>query len=138
MKHIQLTDTPIDHQVLLSLVMSPRVGGIVSFIGTVRNHTGGKSVTKLIFESYDVMAIKEMHKIADTCLSTWAIDSIVISHRKGELAIGETPVVIIVGAAHRGVAFEACEYAIDQLKKTVPIWKKEVFEDGEIWVSAHP
>jgi molybdopterin synthase catalytic subunit len=79
-----------------------------------------------------------MRKIAETAISRFSVDKIAIHHRTGRLEIGEIPVVIAVGAPHRGAAFEACQYAIDTLKETVPIWKKEYFEDGEVWVAAHP
>ena len=84
------------------------------------------------------MALSEMRKIADDTLVKWPVDKIVIHHRTGTLNIGDVAVVIAVSAAHRDAAFGACRYAIDTLKQTVPIWKKEVFEDGEAWVAAHP
>jgi molybdopterin synthase catalytic subunit len=84
------------------------------------------------------MALKEMQKIVDSAKEKWPIQEMAIHHRVGKLQIGEIPVVIAVATAHRKQGFEACEYAIDSLKQTVPIWKKEIFEDGEQWVSAHP
>ncbi|CAN5713922.1 hypothetical protein BH10BAC2_BH10BAC2_17110 [soil metagenome] len=118
--------------------MSPECGGIDVFIGTVRNATKGKTVVQLEFEAYEVMALKEMQKIADEVFEKWPVQKIVIHHRTGVLNIGEVPVVIVVAAAHRAAAFDACRYTIDTLKQTVPIWKKEVFDDGEVWVAAHP
>jgi molybdopterin synthase catalytic subunit len=118
--------------------MSPSCGGIDVFIGAVRNSTKGKAVQRLEFEAYETMAVKELHKIADTVLAQWPVEKVLIHHRTGVLQVGEVPVVIAVAAAHRAAAFEACRYAIDTLKETVPIWKKEVFEDGEVWVAAHP
>ncbi|MDB5004297.1 MAG: moaE1 [Mucilaginibacter sp.] len=118
--------------------MSPETGGIDVFIGTVRNATKGKAVVRLEFEAYDKMAIAEMEKITQQALTNWPIQRILIHHRTGVLQIGEVPVVIAVAAAHRDAAFEACRYIIDTLKQTVPIWKKEIFEDGEVWVAAHP
>ena len=118
--------------------MSPECGGIDVFIGTVRDATKGKPVTKLEFEAYESMALNEMKKIAADVLQKWPVQKILIHHRTGTLAIGEVPVVIAVAAAHRAAAFDACRYTIDTLKETVPIWKKEIFEDGEIWVAAHP
>lgn len=108
------------------------------FIGTVRNSTKGKEVLRLEFEAYEAMALKEMHKIAEAVLERWPVEKILIHHRTGVLAVGEVPVVIAVAAAHRTAVFEACRFAIDTLKQTVPIWKKEVFADGESWVAAHP
>ena len=135
---IQILSTPLSISACEAFVESPEVGGAVVFIGTVRNKTAAKTVTRLEFESYEPMAIREMEKIATRALSEFAVSKICIHHRVGVLDIGEVPVVIAVSAPHRGAAFVACEYCIDELKKSVPIWKKEVFEDGEIWVAAHP
>lgn len=118
--------------------MSPQAGGIDVFIGTVRNATKGKTVLKLEFESYQEMAIKQMEKIAEQAFNKWPVQKILIHHRTGVLQVGEIPVIIAVAAAHRDAAFDACRYIIDTLKQTVPIWKKEFFEDGEVWVAAHP
>ena len=108
------------------------------FIGTVRNITKGKTVLRLEFEAYEKMAITEMEKIAAQSLAKWPLQKLLIHHRTGALAVGEVPVIIAVSAVHRDAAFEACRYVIDTLKQTVPIWKKEIFEDGEVWVAAHP
>lgn len=118
--------------------MGPESGGIDVFIGTVRNATKGKTVLRLEFEAYEKMAIAEMKKIAVQVFERWPVQKLLLHHRTGVLTIGEAPVIIAVSAAHRNAAFEACRYIIDTLKQTVPIWKKEVFEDGEHWVSAHP
>lgn len=118
--------------------MLPQCGGINVFIGTVRNETKGKKVLRLEFEAYEAMAIREMNKIAEDIFTKWPVLKLLIHHRTGILQVGELPVVIAVAAAHRNAAFDACKYAIDTLKQTVPIWKKEVFEDGEVWVAAHP
>ena len=118
--------------------MTPQSGGIDVFIGTVRDATKGKTVQRLEFEAYEPMAIKEMHKIADDALSKWPVQKLLIHHRTGVLEVGEVPVIIAVSCAHRDATFEACRYVIDTLKQTVPIWKKEIFEDGEVWVAAHP
>ena len=108
------------------------------FIGTVRNATKGKKVTRLEFEAYEAMAIAEMEKIAKQAFEKWPLQKVLIHHRAGVLEVGEVPVVIAVSAAHRAAAFDACRYIIDTLKQTVPIWKKEFFEDGEVLVAAHP
>ena len=118
--------------------MSPECGGINVFVGTVRNVTKQKKVIRLEFEAYESMAISEMNKIAADAFAKWPVQKILIHHRTGVLQVGEVPVVIAVAAAHRDTAFTACRYIIDTLKQTVPIWKKEVFEDGEVWVAAHP
>ena len=108
------------------------------FIGTVRNATKGKAVIRLEFEAYEVMAVSEMEKIASQAAENWPVQKILIHHRTGILEVGEVPVIIAVSAAHRAAAFDACRFIIDTLKQTVPIWKKEFFEDGEVWVGAHP
>ena len=137
-KDIQITEHSIDISSCINSVMAPHVGGIDVFIGTVRDETKGKKVLWLEFEAYEVMALKEMESIADIIMIQWPVHGIVIHHRTGKLLVGEAPVVIAVSAAHRDAAFDACRYAIDALKQSVPIWKKEVFEDGSVWVGAHP
>ncbi len=135
---ILLTDQPLDLQACIDWVATPDCGGIDVFIGTVRNATKGRKVLRLEFEAYEKMAISEMQKLADEVLQRWPIMRVALHHRTGILQVGELPVVIAVSAAHRDAAFDACRFLIDTLKKTVPIWKKEIFEDGEIWVSATP
>ena len=135
---IQLKNSPLDVNECLDLIASPKAGGSTIFVGTVRDNTKGKSVVRLEFEAYQPMALSEMHKIAQAAEEKWAVQKIAIHHRIGNLAIGEIAVIIAVATPHRKAAFEACQYAIDTLKETVPIWKKEIFEDGEVWVAAHP
>ncbi len=135
---IQLLTTPLSISACEAAVLTPDAGGSVVFIGTVRNKTQAKTVTRLEFEAYEPMAISEMGKIAEQAIEKFAVLNISIHHHIGVLDIGEIPIIIAVSAAHRGAAFDACEYCIDTLKQTVPIWKKEVFEDGEVWVAAHP
>src|SRR3954465_13030877 len=135
---IKISDKPLDIQSCIDWVMASQCGGIDVFIGTVRSATKGKAVVRLEFEAYEKMALKEMKKIADHVLHAWPVMKLLIHHRTGILEVGEVPVVIAVSAAHRAAAFDACRYIIDTLKQTVPIWKKEVFEDGEVWVAAHP
>ncbi len=135
---IQIKDKPLSPQACIDFVTNGGAGGIAVFIGTVRNQTKGKKVLRLDFESYQPMAISEMKKIAERTGKKWPVQKIAIHHRVGSLAIEEIAVVIAVATPHRKAAFEACEFAIDTLKETVPIWKKEFFEDGEVWVAAHP
>ena len=135
---IEISEAPLDPQKCLDKMQDPTIGGIVTFIGTVRNHHKGKKVLRLEFEAYESMAISEMRKIAEVAIEKYEIDKILIYHRTGVLDIGEIPVIIIAAAPHRRAAFEACKYAIDTLKETVPIWKHEFYEDGDIWVAAHP
>lgn len=138
MKDIQISSSPLNINACIDAVTSPECGGIDVFIGTVRDSTSGKKVLRLEYEAYESMALKEMHKIADEAMRKWPIQRIVMHHRTGILRVGEAAVIIAVAAPHRHAAFEACRFIIDTLKETVPIWKKEVFEDGEIWVAAHP
>jgi len=135
---IQLDENPLDAQVCIDYVTNEGAGGIAVFIGTVRNQTKNKKVLKLDFEAYAPMAISEMRKIAERAAAKWPVQKMTIHHRVGSLVIKEVAVVIAVATPHRQAAFEACQFAIDTLKETVPIWKKEFFEDGEVWVAAHP
>jgi molybdopterin synthase catalytic subunit len=135
---IEIHTELLNIQSCIDWIMSPESGGIDVFIGTVRNATKGKTVLKLEFEAYNQMAINEMRKIAQQASDKWPVQKVLIHHRTGTLQVGEVPVLIAVSAAHRDAAFDACRYIIDTLKQTVPIWKKEFFEDGEVWVAAHP
>lgn len=135
---IKITDQPLSTEECQNFVSDESCGGICIFIGTVRNSTKNKEVIRLDFSAYRPMAIKEMKKIAEECIRDKGIFRIAIHHATGDLAIGDIPVVIAASAPHRGEAFSACQYAIDRLKETVPIWKKEYFHDGEVWVNAHP
>jgi molybdopterin synthase catalytic subunit len=135
---IAISAEPINTQAVIEAVQADGAGAINVFIGTVRNQTQAKLVVQLDFEAYDSMAIKKMKEIAEEAAARWPIQKVAIVHRKGALQIGEAAVVIAVSTPHRKASFEACEYIIDTLKQVVPIWKKEKFEDGEVWVAAHP
>ena len=135
---IKITSEKLSLEECYEFVTDDSCGGIVAFVGTVRNSTHSKEVTQLDFSTYKPMAIKEMQQIAEIAIKKFAIKKIAIHHAEGMLQIGDIPVIITVGAPHRKAAFEACEFAIDTLKETVPIWKKEHFSDGEVWVNAHP
>ncbi len=135
---IQISANPLSIDSCYSAVQSPAAGGNTLFVGTVREQTKGKAVIKLDFEAYEPMAIKEMQKIAATIVKRWDAIHVSIHHRVGTLQIGEIAVIIAVATPHRAAAFAACQYAIDTLKETVPIWKKEFFQDGAVWVAAHP
>jgi len=128
----------LDLQSCYDFVQDEACGGIAVFVGTVRDNSNSRSVIKLEFSAYEPMAVKEMRKIAMQAVERFGIRKIAIHHAIGELEIGAVPVIIAVSSAHRAAAFRACEFAIDTLKQTVPIWKKEYFEDGEVWVNAHP
>ncbi|GAB4023766.1 molybdenum cofactor biosynthesis protein MoaE [Spirosoma koreense] len=135
---ITITSDPIDVAQALQDLQSGQAGAIDFFLGVVRDNTNDRSVDRLEYEAYDRMAITEMQKIVDAAGKRWPILRCVVIHRKGILQIGDMAVLIGVATAHRGDAFEACRYIIDTIKQTVPIWKKEVFTDGEQWVNAHP
>lgn len=135
---IQLTDTPIDVAQVIHSVDADEAGAVNVFIGTVRNRTDGRRVVRLEYEAYEAMALKEMERLAERVRQRWPVKKLAIHHRKGTLHIGDVAVVIAVSTPHRQAAFEACQYTIDTLKQTVPIWKKEIFEDGEVWVATHP
>lgn len=135
---IKITSDKLSLQECYNFVEDDTCGGITTFIGTVRNDTQGKQVAQLDFSTYKPMAVKEMQKIADLALKKFDIHKIAIHHAQGMLQIGEVPVIIATSSKHRKAAFLACEFAIDTLKETVPIWKKEYFFDGEVWVNAHP
>jgi molybdopterin synthase catalytic subunit len=131
----------IDIAALERAVANPGAGAIVTFAGTTRESNVGRRVIRLEYEAYEPMALSEMRKLAHEAGERWPIVRIAIQHRVGPVAIGETSVAIAVAAAHRAEAFEACRFAIDRLKEIVPIWKKEYFEGGEIWVgcqTSHP
>ena len=135
---VKISDKKLSLQECYAFVEDDSCGGIATFIGTVRNDTQGKEVQQLDFTTYKPMAIKEIQKIADLALERFDIKKIAIHHAEGLLQIGDVPVIIAVSSKHRKAAFLACEFAIDTLKKSVPIWKKEYFTDGEVWVNAHP
>lgn len=135
---IELNNEPLNIKKAIDYVSDGTVGGIDVFIGTVRDTTKGKRVIALEFEAYEKMAISEFKKIVRQAAEQWPIHKTAILHALGKKQIGELAVVIAVSAVHRDAAFMACRYIIDTLKKTVPIWKKEIFEDGEVWVAAHP
>lgn len=135
---IKITSEKLNLNECYDFVTDDSCGGISAFIGTVRNSTKNKEVIQLDFSTYKPMAIKEMQKIADLALKKFSIKKIAIHHAEGLLQIGDIPVIITASASHRKDAFDACMFAIDTLKETVPIWKKEYFKDGEVWVNAHP
>lgn len=128
-----LTEQVIDTAELLKRVKAPADGAVVTFEGIVRDHSGERRTRHLEYEAYQPMALKKMRQVGAEIHQRFEVDRVVIVHRLGRLEIGETSVTIAVAAGHRGPAFEACRYAIDRLKKIVPIWKKEFFADGAVW-----
>lgn len=135
---VKISDKKLNLQSCYKFVKDDACGGIALFVGTVRNESYKKEVTALNFSSYKPMALKELTKIAHRALTDFDILKIAIHHAQGDLKVGDIPVIIAVSAAHREAAFKACQFAIDTLKQTVPIFKKEHFIDGEVWVNAHP
>ncbi len=131
---VELTRAPIDTAKLKQAVQSPRDGGVLTFDGIVRNHSGGRETLYLDYEAYEPMALEKIREIVAALRAEFPVDGIVMVHRLGRLEIGETSVFIAVSSPHRGAAFDACRKAIDTLKRSVPIWKKEYFADGETWV----
>ena len=131
---VELTSDPIDVPRLIAHVNQPSNGGICTFLGVVRDNAEGRPVVKLGYEAYESMAVAQMRTIVEDAMQRWDLDAVALSHRTGELQIGEASVAIAVGAPHRAEAFEACRYIIDTLKTRVPIWKKEFFQDGAVWV----
>ena len=135
---IALTDQPIDTAAVIAAVQAEGAGAVNVFIGTVRNQTQARPVVRLEFEAYESMALKKMRELTDQAAARWPVQKVALVHRTGVVPIGEAAVVIAVATPHRQASFEACAYLIDTLKEVVPIWKKEIFEDGEVWVAAHP
>jgi len=131
---LRVTDKPIDLQELVDWVTDPEAGAITIFIGTTRNNNQGRKVIALDYEAYPEMAEKELARLSDEAKKKWQICRMAIVHRIGPVQITEPSVMIAVSAAHREAAFAACRFAIEEIKKTVPIWKKEVYEGGEIWI----
>ena len=134
MDFFELTTVPISIESVARRVVPPECGATVTLDGYVRQFTKGRETLYLVYEAYDEMALKEMRKLVEQARKEFEIANVGIVHRLGRLEIGETSVVISVAARHRRAAFEACEWLIRELKRTVPIWKKEVYADGEQWI----
>jgi len=130
----RLVRNTIDTKSITAAIQKPEDGAVVVFEGVVRNHSRGKSVRFLEYDAYESMALKKLEEIGARAKSQFEIRDIAIVHRLGHLEIGECSAVIVVASAHRGPAFDACRFAIDTIKQIVPIWKKEFFDDGEVWV----
>jgi molybdopterin synthase catalytic subunit len=130
----RLTREAIDAREVADMILRPEDGALCIFEGVVRNNSKGKTTRYLEYEAYETMALKTMEEIGEFVRSAWEIGCVGIVHRLGRMEIGETSVAIIITSPHRRASFDACEYAIDRLKKVVPIWKKEFFDDGEIWI----
>ena len=132
----RLTDKPIDINELLVFVNDPGAGAVVTFIGTTRDNNEGRSILSLDYEAYPGMAEQEMATLGEEVISQWQVARLAIVHRIGNVPIGQASVDIAVSAPHRDDAFKACRYTIDELKKRVPIWKKEVYDGGVICIGS--
>ena len=134
----RISDQPLDVGAVIAKVSGSGMGGIVTFLGAVRDEARGHAILRLEYEAYLGMAEREMDRIIAEVAERWPGTRLAIAHRVGQLAVGELAVVIAAAAPHRAEAFAACRHAIDTLKETVPIWKKEYATDGECWVDEHP
>lgn len=132
----RVTDEPLQPEAIRAAVADPQAGAIVTFIGTTRNHARGRTVRYLEYEAYAEAAEACFAQIAAEIADRWGIEHVAIVHRTGRVDVGEASVVIAVASPHRAEAFAACAYAIDRLKQIAPIWKKEVYDDGEVWVGS--
>lgn len=135
---VSITRQPIDTQGVLSKLKRGEDGAALVFEGIVRSQTRGRRTLYLDYEAYEQMALQELESLASEAIKKFQIRDVAVVHRLGHLEIGETSVLIAVVSAHRGPAFDACRWIIDTLKKTVPIWKKEYFEDGAVWADGEP
>jgi MoaE-MoaD fusion protein len=135
---VRIVRERISTEAVVESLKMPQDGAVVIFDGVARNNTRGRRTLYLDYEAYEAMALKKMEALAEEARSRFGVRQVAMIHRLGRLEIGETSVLIAVAAAHRGSAFEACRWIIDTLKKTVPIWKKEYFEDGAVWADGEP
>ena len=133
---IEITHEPLNPEAITARVRRATNGAVVTFLGTTRSSTGGRTVLHLEYEAYRPMADAKLAAIADEIRRRWSIEDVAIAHRLGRLEIGEISLVVAVASPHRKEAFAACEYSVDRIKQTVPIWKKEFFEGGEVWVGS--
>ncbi|MGB0121932.1 MAG: molybdenum cofactor biosynthesis protein MoaE [Silvibacterium sp.] len=135
---VALTRARIETEAIVAGLKRGEDGAVVVFDGIVRDNTRGRRTLYLVYEAYEEMALAQMRALAVKAAEDFSIRDVALVHRLGQLDVGETSVLIAVAAAHRGAAFDACRWLIDTLKKTVPIWKKEHFEDGAVWADGEP
>lgn len=133
-----VTREALNPAALVDAVRRDECGAVVLFYGVVRNHNEGRRVQYLEYDAYEGMAEKKLREVADEIKRRFPIDEIAIAHRIGRLEVGETSLLVAVSSAHRADAFEAAHYCVDRIKQVVPIWKKEVWEDGSAWLEGHP
>ena len=132
----EISHQPIDLNRVIDAVTAAECGGISVFLGTVRNHSGGKPVSKLEYQAYEEMAVPELKQLAKEVMAECGCHKLAVIHRVGTLEIGDVAVVVAASAAHRKEAFSGCRTMIDRLKERVPIWKKEFGEDGATWIES--
>jgi molybdopterin synthase catalytic subunit len=135
---ISVTAEPLDPERVTAAVRCDEAGAVLVFQGVARNHSEGRRVIALEYDAYPEMAVRKLREVAQDVRARWPITGIAVQHRTGRLAIGEASLLVAVSSAHRAEAFEACLYAVDRIKQTVPVWKKEIWEDGDgAWVAGH-
>ncbi len=133
---IEITNEVLDPEAITAGVRKDTNGAVVTFLGTTRRLTDGRDVLYLEYEAYRPMADNQLAGIVDEIKARWPVEDVAVSHRLGRLEIGEISLVVAVASPHRQAAFEACHYSVDRIKQVVPIWKKEFFADGEVWVGS--
>ena len=135
---IEIVDGPIEAESIVAGMKAGSDGAVCVFDGIVRDNTRGRQTLHLDYEAYREMALEQMRRLAGEAVEKFGVRDVAVVHRLGRLMVGETSVLIVVTSAHRGAAFDACRWMIDTLKKTVPIWKKEMFADGAVWADGEP
>jgi len=131
---VEITEKPLQPQLIMERVKRSRDGAVVTFVGVVRDHSEGRRVIFLDYEAYRERAEAKLREIVAEIRERWELEDVAIHHRLGRLKVGEASLVVVVASPHRGPAFQACAYAVDRIKEIVPIWKKEIWEGGEHWV----
>jgi len=131
---IEISHGPLDPESITAQVRQDSNGAVVTFLGTTRDSTDGRRVLHLEYEAYQPMADQKLAEIVEEMRDRWGIEDVAIAHRLGKLGVGNISLVVVVASPHRADAFAACQYSVDRIKQIVPIWKKEFFEDGEVWV----
>lgn len=135
---VEITDRVILSAEIVAGIKAGSDGAVCVFDGIVRDNSRGRKTLHLDYEAYREMALEQMRRLAEEAVTKFGVRDVAIVHRLGRLVVGETSVLVVVASAHRGAAFDACRWVIDTLKKTVPIWKKEHFEDGAVWADGEP
>lgn len=135
----RVTTEPLDPEPLVAAVRKDESGAVALFYGVARNHSEGRAVRALEYDAHPSMAEKKLREVAEEVRARWQVTGIGVLHRTGRLAVGEASLLVAVSAAHRAEAFDACHFAVDRIKQIVPVWKKEIWEDGDgAWVAGHP